>query len=509
MNLYAKQMKYFAYLIIPLLFSGQILANHDIENNIIVYCNQWEIELSDYLTIPEDEVAYEYLWKIDSDNDGSFEYDLDDFNTDPSFSFTPTNLSVDESLDLNLLVRDPDGFVCAYASNITAKAKKIPLGQEIVVNDQSCYFKIYVPTRHRGKLTLFSAGTTVESWTYSDGSEQSGPPWVIQVSHYLNVGKEREGWHNFVATNESEQWTISNTFKQVAEATKRPWNFYWWGYPNVDKVASPALYNKEDFNGVETEKPLYTYDKHFNSATFDIDVVQQTIPDEQALNAALAVAENSRVWEQIEAEYRIASGEQVSWWGHCNGSAKASIYLDEPEPNDNEQHGLSVWELKGLYGETFEGSMQYPLGATKGYGADKNMDPGVTSINLNEEADNWADDFHRTLETYLNANANEDNKLALYANLRIKAGQQGDFTEVWNHAIYYYEATYTQEALQENGDESGDETVVRIDIEVRANCDGYISGPDSCQPISNPDFDPGLPISDTNLQFIADFRQVD
>jgi len=410
-------------------WGGQIFANHDLENNIITYCNSNELELADYLTLPNDGVPYEYLWKIDSDNDGSFEYDLDDFSTDPNFSFTPSNLSVGQSLSVNLVVRDPDGFSCSYASNISTEARKIPLGHSITVSETTCFFTIYVPTKYESTLKITSAGSILSSYQVANSSNSQPVNQSLGTGYSIAILEEQYGWWNFKIENSSSTWTISSEFTQSAIADKIPWNFYFWADQN-DPPNQPALHNNDA--SFPDLRPLYKYDLINNSTN----------------------GESARLLEEI-----CCSVDETGYDGHCDGLAKASIFLNEPDPHNPSE--ISAEELKGLYGEVFEGTTNWDPHFILGYTADKNASDGKATAGY-DVFDKHAKDFHFTIERHINGR-----KKAVYANLGSIGGNFGD---VWNHAMYVYEATYTQHDL------AGGEKLIKIDITVTANADEDFGG---------------------------------
>jgi len=434
---------------------GGIYANHELQNPIVVYCNEAEIDLADYLTIPNDGIAYEYLWKVDWDDDGSFDYDLSDKSADASYPYTPLNLSIDESTNINLWVYDPEGFVCTYASNITVKAKKIPLGHTIPASEEDCFFKIYIPTQYQSQLVLQSAGASLEKIIRPWGEEESAG-WSIDQGLELPINTWNQGWHQLFISNVND--SISTIFTQSASAAKRPWNFYWWGYDNDRENGRPSLWNYAA--GVDEETPLFIYDLNFNNSE---------------ANNSSAPAANSRMWEKLWSEAQADNSS--AWHGHCDGLTKASIFLNDPEPIDTELYGLSVNELKGLYGEMFEGHMNYEENTTIGYGMMAG-DPGIVSEVPNETSDEWAGEFHYTVEKFINAKT-PANRIALYSDLGISAYNNnlytGDYVERWNHALFEYDAVYKQA----NVDTEGNERMMLVEITLKANCDGDF-GADTC-----------------------------
>jgi hypothetical protein len=187
--------------------------------------------------------------------------------------------------------------------------EKLELGGEKAVNiqvppgqtDTRC-FKVYMPDRWGGKLTVKTTAGTIKELKFPDGSD------------YVNGSDtklDKHGWYTFKIESD-RSYTVSNTFIQEGTASTVPWNFFY--FPFRDTEPRPQLY---DNPGAYTK-----FDSKFNLGTASFD------------------------WE-ISHHKRPATA--AGWEGHCWGSTLASVILQQPAAAG----GFTQDELEGLGAEFF------------------------------------------------------------------------------------------------------------------------------------------------------------
>ena len=81
------------------------------------------------------------------------------------------------------------------------------------------YYGVYVPTRFGGVLQIkTTSGNIVEL------KRPNGTPLV----NGQDIGFDQQGWYTFKVEGAKKPYSVENTFVQVGESTKKPWNFYYW-----------------------------------------------------------------------------------------------------------------------------------------------------------------------------------------------------------------------------------------------------------------------------------------
>jgi len=108
---------------------------------------------------------------------------------------------------------------CEDAVNVTvASPTKVPLGASLVSSGNPACYRAYVPTKWRGKLNIQTSAGSIADLAY---------PEATPYANNAETGENKHGWYTFKVVG-AQSYTVSASFTQVGESTKRPWNFYWW-----------------------------------------------------------------------------------------------------------------------------------------------------------------------------------------------------------------------------------------------------------------------------------------
>ncbi len=359
----------------------------------------------------------------------------------------------------------------APAAGPGEEVKHVPLGGTLTGQTGDRYFGVYVPTRFGGNLTITPSSGTVEEIMGPDNKPRSNGD---------ETGVDGQGWYRFkvAKADEGKPYSVETKFIQVAQSRRLPWNFYYWptksdaihepwaggnarvdtmqalgddvmvatpgGYiaPGQDIVRAganglletpvapgdtstwfPNLYDDLTFRGADgtlfaTPSPMLKYDQLFNSS--------------------------ARNWEAANSQNQ----DIQRWPGHCLGGAVASIMLNEPSPSPGS--GFTKDELKALWAELGENHYNHQIGD---YAIDIPPGPPRSGYDI---TDQFVPRFHNMLETHI-----KGNKQNLLGNLRAFP-PRGTMSEVWNHGIGKYTATY--HAVPGKGERS-----VRLEVELQAN----------------------------------------
>jgi len=348
-----------------------------------IICKEDEITLGGKPTASEGLEPYKFEWKSDK---GGFS------SSDANPKAKPT-----ENTTYTVKVTDADNFECeATIKVIVCEPEKIKLGIKKTMASKSC-FKVYVPTRWGGKLKITTTNGTITKLKYPDKSD---------YSNGSETGTDKQGWYTF-GVFDADNYEVKAEFIQTGQASKRPWNFYWWSLI----PGTTTLYS--------IPGPLSKYDAKFGTT--------------------------ARSWEETN------HGGTVGWFGHCLGASYASILLNQPTAIS----GFSATndEMEGLWAELGEKD-GIEICPDEVFGI-----PAGPPTSGSDATDAYAGKFHRIMEQYVKGLGK-----VLQSNLREDVPNTDGPDAVWNHGVWKYEAKY-EEASGDN------EKVVKIAITVYANGD--------------------------------------
>ena len=368
------------------------------------------------------------------------------------------------------------------AASAGERYKTVPLGGTLDGQDGGQFYAVYVPTRFGGELKI-----TVSSGQVVDLKNPSGST----VTNGQDVGVDHQGWYTFKVEGASKPFTVQSSFVQVAQSIKKPWNFYYWptkadsihepwagGNGRVDTssvkgddqlIATPGSYIPpgQDIvvagpNGLLETQPApgdgatwfpNLYDDLFWLGPDAEHGGQLTMFQTQSplLKYDQIFGTSARQWEAAFSQTNGIS----RWPGHCLGGAVASILLNEPIPAPGS--GMTVDELKALWAELGENHLNHRIGD---YATD--IPPGPPRPGP-DATDSMVSRVHAMLEAHIRGE-----RKPLLGNMR-GFPPRGTMTEVWNHGLYKYVATY--HSIPGRG-----QRAVRIDLELHANSGSMLNG---------------------------------
>jgi hypothetical protein len=382
----------------------------------------------------------------------------------------------------------------AAAQGTAEHVTTVPLGGSLDGQSGDRYFGVYVPTRFGGVLQIkTTSGNIAELKKFPNGKP---------LANGQDIGFDQQGWYTFKVEGAKKPYSIENTFVQVGESTKKPWNFYYWptkgdsihepwagGNARVDTmnvtpgsddqlIAAPGGYIPP---GVDIVLPgpngmLETYPQAGDDATWFPNIYDDLTwvgPDKNnggvltrfqtpspLLKYDQLFGTSARQWEAAFSQNKDIS----RWPGHCLGGAVASILLNEPTPAP--WTGMTRDELKALWAELGENHFNHRIGDYA-----NEIPPGPPRPGY--DACDWkAPRVHAMLETHIRGE-----KKALLANLRAFP-PRGTINEVWNHGVYKYIATYR--SMPGRGPRA-----VKIAVELHANSGSMINGQDDKDRVIN------------------------
>ena len=353
-----------------------------------------------------------------------------------------------------LVGRSGTNWNCVFKSVTVLPIEKLPLGKSLTRTSPS-FFKVYVPTKWGGKLTIGKTAGTI-----TDLKNPDGLPYISGSE----IGTDKQGWFTFCIPN-SSSYTVTNSFQQIGEAAKRPWDFYYWP-SKADYIRdggnaianSIAATNSDD---MQVAPPGSVVEANADVILAGTNGILQSVPstDDQliVLTNLFDIPGGLSKYDAIfgttarNAEAAAHANATGGWWGHCAGASVASIALNQPAPTAGS--GLDEDELEGLWATLGEEGEIAVYGATLMTNCPAGpprpgTDPTDASVGY----------FHAGLEEFM-----KTRRVALQTNLRSSGGRSN---EVWNYAIWKYQGSWIEAT-------NGNERIVQIQNQVSANSDRY------------------------------------
>ena len=273
------------------------------------------------------------------------------------------------------------------AERVQTVPTTLPLGGSLDGQSGDRYFGVYVPTRFGGELHVKTTdGKIVEL------KRPNGTPWV--EGH--DIGFDHQGWYTFKVEGAKKPYSVENTFVQIAQSTKKPWNFYYWptkadsihepwagGNARVDTMATSNddvlllgggayIPPGNDIIMAGQNGLLETLPQPGDDATWFPNLYDDLTwvgPDKNnggqitrfmtpspMLKYDQLFGTSARQWEAAFSQNKDIS----RWPGHCLGGAVASILMNEPTPAP--WTGMTRDELKGLWAELGENHYNHRIG---------------------------------------------------------------------------------------------------------------------------------------------------
>lgn len=373
-------------------------------------------------------------------------------------------------------------FLVATSALLGADAGRrepVPLGGSLKDQAGDRYFAVYVPTRFGGALTVKTTAGALSPLEGPDGRVRPNGEDAPQAP---------QGWYTFQVTGAETPYTVETTFTQVGQATRMPWNFYYWptkgdcvhepwdGYNN--RVDTPGPYGDDvqvapfgsyvapgqdivlpGANGLlETPPAPGDQSTWFPNQYDDLtwrggDGTWYNTPAPM-LKYDQLFGTSARNWEAVNSQNQ----DIQRWPGHCLGGAVASITLNEPVPAPGS--GFTQDELKALWAELGENHYNHRIGDNA-----NNIPPGPPRPGY-DSTDPFVPRFHAMLEHHLRVRHQ-----SLLGNLRAFP-PTGKTNEVWNHGIGKYTAKMHAVPGQ-------NPRVVRVELELVANSGSNLNNSDN------------------------------
>ncbi len=330
--------------------------------------------------------------------------------------------------------------------------------------------RLYIPDRLGGKLTIRPAGATVRF------KDMKGTPLAAGADGVFAIEKDRHGWY-FVESDAD----VTTTFKQIGEVLpeNKPYNF--WYFPFFDRPgANQNLYDDgggyEKLDKVAGNVPTgarFDVGQHMDKRTKQKKWGNKTFTEEKTFAEAFKEFSDDEKAKHDPSTmkgyaycYQRSMDDNKSWWGHCWGAVVASSLFRAPSGGvsgvataDGGTIDFTEEEVEGLL------TSFYTNHGVRPYNFMSDCPAGRPTDAADEKVDSFADDWFHGLRKGI-----AERGVPLASNLRAEmtSDREEDKSQVWNHVVWYYEATLKEA----DGD---DPTLMLTTITVKATNDVFPS----------------------------------
>lgn len=362
--------------------------------------------------------------------------------------------------------------------------KKLPLGGKVQGNQKPGLFRVYVPARDGGELTLSTTAGTLNVLA-PDGSAATDAagqlvPGGQQVKFETPDGVF--GWYGVIVDGAasyeiSSKYRITGQAKEADGSALVPWHFYYFPFKEVrDKGA---------------DHPSAKYDATFPGAGANAWEAAPYWQSEIASNGTRAsgLEGHGITPEAVDAynAYNKAKGYNLTvkyddtwWWGHCDAASCASTIFTKPQASGNLQPIDIRWALTELSMRGYDIELKFHLGGPNGNrNSPSNKDCPDGS---GQAVDKDIGPLHQALVDVVKKDAHVG-----LMDFRAPFKQGEDHSaDVWNQACYKFEADGKQAEDDKPGaDEAASARKIAFYNILSANADNYGQAAANADPESN------------------------
>jgi hypothetical protein len=385
---------------------------------------------------------------------------------------------------------------------------------------QRAWLRLYLPTavgsggQGMGQCMWLEVRRAAGSLEYYGDSPTNAVLNTFNQDGSIWYGNQAGAWHYFHLLGGAGQVTINLTEQGFSRETAGfdsdaviPWNFYFWSCSRLmaPNAATPVTFlEPNDVSNASLRSPFRTFDNYFGLGTDSFD--WETDPTNSGHNdlALGAHGANPKTWE-----------------GHCNWMCAASVIFEPPQDFDpfdfeelkvfaaefaaNNTQSASVWAIEDRVSQLGNAQQQavqnlllansvdkYPL-ALLDAGLNLNLPP-LMQQRSNADAPairpalaKLAGTFFQEMQDHIGVQGH-----LLFCDLRsgydptTVTGQQpaavaalkvisAKAAEVWNQAVFYYQAQYLEHAdsLQQAGEQRQAQDL-HVYLTFYANSDGVL-----------------------------------
>lgn len=327
---------------------------------------------------------------------------------------------------------------------------KLPLGGEVKASAEPGLFRVYVPTREGGKLTIETTAGNIEMLDPSGQPAKDAEGAEVGSSSKVEfeVPSDGFGWWVAIVTG-ATSYTVSATFVIEGQAVDAdgsplvPWHFYYFPFSQVESKG-------DDHPAAKFDAAFGTQAYAWESESIFKSCIQWPGSAPATLGHSVTQAQVDAYNEHLgEDRYKLSD---LSWWGHCDAATAASILFAQPTATGDLAESDLEWAATELAMNTFVLSQRFYLGdGDRSHPANAEVPNGESQ----QELDKVFGQFHETILDLIR-NQGAAALMDLRASVVDGKDRSGD---VWNQAVYKFEMQLKQ--AQEDGEDSNEEELAR------------------------------------------------
>lgn len=365
--------------------------------------------------------------------------------------------------------------------------RKLPLGGKVQGNTKPGLFKVYIPTKDGGELTLKVTGGGSIEVTDPDGKpakDATGNAVAKGAEVKFETPQNVVGWYGIVVQNAasyelSSSFVIQGHAKDSGNKPLVPWHFWYFPYSMVTDEG-------ERHASAVFDRKFGTHANAWERTSFWKSSIEQSGADDGLLGHCTdqpACDAYNKKWGYTSGSESFMTPGIAGWWGHCDAASTAAALFMKPSGSyDNIM--LQAWAATEATMRGFQLESLFHLGRGQS-GFDPRQprrNPSNKELAKPELGQAIDRDIGRLHDAVVQCIKKGDVALmdmrSYFQEDKDRSGQ------VWNQACYKFEAT----AVQEESDSEGTDEVetalgLKFKMKLVANADtddaGYLGKDDS------------------------------
>lgn len=314
--------------------------------------------------------------------------------------------------------------------------QKLRLGGTVEGKSKPGLFRVFVPSRDGGLLTLESSAGQLDvigpdGQPVVDAATGKGVAPAKKVS--FEVGQGQFGWFGVMVTG-AASYEVSAKFTITGHAKDRdgkmlvPWNFYYF-----------------PFTGVGPGHPAENWDKEFRTKAFEFESASFFKSEIESGGRRRGGLDGHTINQEFLDAYNKFLGKEdgltlgdCGWWGHCDAAAAASAIFTQPKAKGGLAEQDVEWAASEIAMRGYALDLKFFLG---GVGNNSRSHPSHLEIPEDKEGQSVDKDigaFHEALVKLIK----HEGGVAIM-DFRADEGE-GKHVEVWNQAAYKFESEVEQ-----------------------------------------------------------------
>lgn len=330
--------------------------------------------------------------------------------------------------------------------------QKLPLGGKVQGKRQPGLFRVFVPSRDGGTLTIETSGGSVEVLDPAGAPAKDAAGKAVakakKVTFDVPVGTH--GWFGVVVTG-SASYEVSSTFVIEGHARDKdgsklvPWHFWYFPFTDVND-AHPA---KKWHDRFKTGAFAFEKESFWKSEIASGGRTRGGF-EGHTINQAAVDAYNKFLGRDA---IKLAD---CGWWGHCDAAAVASAIFTQPKPTGGFTEQDLEWAATEIAMRGYGLELKFFLG---GLGNSSRNHVSHKEVPKDQEGQSIDKDIGPFHEALVNVLRNEGAAVIMDFRADFRSETDDRHSHVWNQCVYKFRAEATQ--AEEDGPGKDEEALAR------------------------------------------------